>query len=44
MAPEQNCLPRARVRLKSMQAEPLTVVGILAPGPFAGLTPQPPEK
>lgn len=39
MAPKQNCLRRARVRLKSMQAKPLTTAGILAPGPSAALTP-----
>ena len=41
MAPKQNCFPRARLRLKSMQAKPLSVVGTLAPGPCAALTPQP---
>ena len=41
MAPEQNCLPAAGVRLKSMRAKALTVVGMLAAGPSAGLTPQP---
>ena len=41
MAPKQNCFPRARLGLKSMQAKPLSVVGTLAPGPCAALTPQP---
>lgn len=40
MAAEQNCLPTARVSLKSMQAKPLTMEGSLAPGPCTDLTPQ----
>lgn len=41
MAPKQNCFPRARLRRKSVQAKPLSVVGTLAPGPCAALAPQP---